>query len=74
MVLVHRKNWIFSRAGTRWRAWKPRLRKNWLYRSIGIIREKPPKAYRGYFKQIGTNSSSIVHPRSSRLVFFVVNI
>ncbi|XP_057532313.1 uncharacterized protein LOC130810320 [Amaranthus tricolor] len=45
VVLEHRKNWILSRAGTRWRAWKARLRKNWLYRSIGIIREKPPKDY-----------------------------
>lgn len=45
MVLEHRKNWILSRAGIRWRAWKARLRKNWLYRSTGMIREKPPKDY-----------------------------
>ena len=41
-VLEHRKDWILSRAGNRWRAWKSRLRRDFLYLPNGKVNEDPP--------------------------------
>ncbi|XP_074320440.1 uncharacterized protein LOC141657187 [Silene latifolia] len=45
-VPAHRRKWILSRADDRWRAFKTRLRKLWLYKKSGKLRKRPPWKYR----------------------------
>uniref|UniRef100_A0A803M3L2 Transposase n=1 Tax=Chenopodium quinoa TaxID=63459 RepID=A0A803M3L2_CHEQI len=45
IVLPDRKKWILRRAAERWRAFKARLVKKYLYKRSGMIRKKVPLKY-----------------------------
>ncbi|XP_074320639.1 uncharacterized protein LOC141657343 isoform X2 [Silene latifolia] len=44
-VPAQHKKWILSRADDRWRAFKTRLRKLWLYKKSGKLRKRTPWKY-----------------------------
>ena len=44
-VIENRRNWILTQASKRWKAFKTRLRLEWMYLEDGAVRQQPPWKY-----------------------------